>query len=163
MAELQWLTVALGVAVSVMAASHALFHKREPRSAFAWVAICIMWPLAGALLYLIFGKNRIQTRARKLHGATRTEPTLADYHSDLSVASRVLRDDYRGLALLSATASSKPLLTGNTIELLVNGEEAYPEMMAAINGAHKTVYLASYIFDGDGIGERFIDSLVAAE
>jgi cardiolipin synthase len=163
MAHLQWLTVALGVMVSVMAALHALFHKREPRSAFAWVAICLMWPLAGALLYLIFGKNRIQTRARKLHGPSTNEPTLADYHSDVSIASRVLRTGYQGLALLSATASARPLLTGNVIDMLINGEEAYPAMLAAIDQASKTVYLGTYIFDGDGIGQRFIDSLVAAQ
>lgn len=159
---LQWMIFALGVLASVLGALHALFHKRDPRSAFAWVAICLMWPLVGAGLYVLFGKNRIQTRARKLHGAGVTEYNLVDYHTDMSVASRAIDENYRGLAVLSGVTSGRPLLTGTRVELLVNGEEAYPAMLEAIDAATTSVYLASYIFDGGGIGERFIESLAAA-
>lgn len=162
MDDIQWISFALGGLVSVLGAGHALFSKRDPRSAFAWVAICLMWPVAGVLLYAIFGKNRIQTRARQLQGASLTDYNLVDYHTELSVASRALREHYPSLAILSGATSGRPLLAGARVDLLINGEEAYPAMLEAIDQARHSVYLASYIFDGGGIGQCFIDSLSAA-
>lgn len=159
----QWMIFAFGVLASALGALHALFNKRDPRSAFAWVAICLMWPLVGAGLYVLFGKNRIQTRARRLHGTSLTDYDLADYHTDMSVASRAIDEHFRGLAVLSGATSGRPLLTGTEVELLVNGEEAYPAMLAAIEAAQTSVYLASYIFDGGGIGRRFIEALAGAQ
>jgi cardiolipin synthase len=57
----------LSLAGSLYGAAHALLNSRDPRSAAAWVAICVFLPIAGLLLYLAFGKNRIRTRAKRLH------------------------------------------------------------------------------------------------
>jgi cardiolipin synthase len=43
--------------------------------------------------------------------------------------------------------------------MLRNGEEAYPAMIAAIDGATRYVYLCSYIFEGDEVGKQFVDAL----
>jgi cardiolipin synthase len=57
---------AIGFAAATVASLHALHFKRRPQSAFAWIAVCFTLPLLGALLYFLFGINRVQTRARKL-------------------------------------------------------------------------------------------------
>jgi cardiolipin synthase A/B len=49
----------------MLAGGHALLTKRRPRSAFGWIAVCLMFPLAGAALYYLFGINRAQRRARR--------------------------------------------------------------------------------------------------
>ena len=48
----------------------------------------------------------------------------------------------------------RPLLPGNLIAPLVNGVEAYPTMLQAIESATESIGLATYIFDGAGAGER---------
>jgi cardiolipin synthase len=159
---LNWVAVALGIMVSIAGAMHALFNKRDPRSAGAWVAICLMWPLVGAIIYLVFGKNRIKTRARQLHGTAVGPLPAAKFDAQSNDCSQQLRDGYQGLANLSAATSLLPLLGGNRLELLVNGEQAFPAMLDAIDSARHSIYFASYIFDGGGIGRRFIESLAAA-
>src|SRR5512134_2923177 len=57
---------AIGFVAAVSASLHALLNKRRPQSAFGWIALCLALPLAGSLLYYLFGINRVQTRARKL-------------------------------------------------------------------------------------------------
>jgi len=47
-------------------------------------------------------------------------------------------------------------------KVLVNGDEAFPEMLAAIEGARDSVALSSYIFDRDESGLRFVAALGAA-
>src|SRR5271157_2475358 len=42
---------------------------------------------------------------------------------------------------------------------LVNGDEAFPAMLAAIDAARKSISLASYIFDNDASGKQFAAAL----
>jgi cardiolipin synthase len=48
------------------------------------------------------------------------------------------------------------------VRLLVDGGEAYPEMLAAIEGARRTVDLETYMIRADRTGTRFRDALAAA-
>ena len=64
-----------------------------------------------------------------------------------------------GLAHLVGRATGQSLTGGNRIEPLVDGEQAYPAMLAAIESARYSVALASYIFDSQGIGAQFVDAL----
>ncbi|MBB5016600.1 cardiolipin synthase [Rehaibacterium terrae] len=141
-------------AVALAGIGHALVYKRDPRSATLWVLVIGMLPMLGTLLYLLFGINRYQRRARRwrsnvVHGATDSlGPTVPE--------------PLQLLAALGRQATSLPLTSGNRIEPLVNGEQAYPAMLAAIRQASHSVALMSYIFDGQGIGEAFFSALVDA-
>ncbi|HEX9446576.1 MAG TPA: phospholipase D-like domain-containing protein, partial [Dongiaceae bacterium] len=59
--------------------------------------------------------------------------------------------------------TDRPLVAGNAITLLHNGDEAYPAMIAAIDQARTSICLASYIFEDDAAGDSFITALVAAK
>lgn len=67
-----------------------------------------------------------------------------------------------GLARLTEQLTGRPLLGGNSIEPLRNGDEAYPVMLAAIDGARSSVALCSYIFANDSTGAQFVDALERA-
>ena len=68
----------------------------------------------------------------------------------------------RSLATLVGEVTKRPLLDGNTIQPLYGGDEAYPQMLEAIDSARRSVGLASYIFDNDPTGKLFIDALCRA-
>ncbi len=51
---------------------------------------------------------------------------------------------------------------GNSVKLLRNGGEAYPEMLDAIARASTRVWLEMYWFDSDSIGRRFAAELESA-
>jgi cardiolipin synthase len=53
-----------------------------------------------------------------------------------------------------------PAVPGNATELLVDGERAYPAMLAAIAAAERSIVLESYIFRADAAGQRFLAALV---
>ena len=66
------------------------------------------------------------------------------------------------LKMLARTVSrivTQPLTAGNKIEPLVNGDQAFPAMLAAIESAKKSVTLSTYIFDNDASGNQFVDAL----
>jgi cardiolipin synthase len=47
----------------------------------------------------------------------------------------------------------------NRVELLVDGREAFPAMLAAIGGARRSILFEMYWFDSDRIGQRFAGAL----
>jgi len=53
-------------------------------------------------------------------------------------------------------------LSGNTLTTFVYGEHLFESMLSAIDGASDHVYLASYIWKGDEVGQRFKQAVVAA-
>ena len=59
------------------------------------------------------------------------------------------------LARVVGEVVGKPLLSGNRIEPLLNGDETYPAMLEAIRNAKQTVSFLTYIFDRDEIGLEF--------
>lgn len=65
------------------------------------------------------------------------------------------------LRLLAEQAFSRvagaPLVAGNRVELLRNGEENYPAWLAAIESARERVNFESYIIHDDAVGRRFAD------
>ena len=48
---------------------------------------------------------------------------------------------------ISCAMTRRPIVGGNTIELLRNGEQAYPAMLAAIDKAQTSLFLSTYIFE----------------
>ena len=52
-----------------------------------------------------------------------------------------------------------PLIAGNSIKSLRNGAEIFPEMLAAIQSARKTINFETYIYWSGDIGKRFSDAL----
>ncbi|HXF44920.1 MAG TPA: phospholipase D-like domain-containing protein, partial [Burkholderiaceae bacterium] len=160
MADQSWTAVVvtgLSVAVALLAAGHAVIYKRDPRSATLWVLLIALLPLGGPLLYLLFGVNRTQRRAQRW----RAEPPIRQPAEPTTAADAP--DDWRGVARLVERATTLPLTAGNRVEPLAGGAEAYPAMLEAIDRARHSVALATYIFDGDGIGERFVGALAQAQ
>ena len=150
-------------ALSFIAAGHALLYKRDSRSALGWMSLSLTLPLFGPFLYWFLGVNRISRRARIWHNSGRRISGMDIYptqeqeteSAQLPPEARHLRD----LRFLADHVVQTRLREGNRITPLVDGEEAYPEMLAAIARARESINLSSYIFDADEIGAEFVTHL----
>ena len=60
-------------------------------------------------------------------------------------------------ALLNAQATG-----GNSYQVLTNGDQIFPSMLAAINGAKRRISFESYIYEEGTVGQQFTDALEAA-
>lgn len=54
-----------------------------------------------------------------------------------------------------------PLIAGNRVTLLLDGDGTYPAMLEAIEGARHHIHLETYIMLDDDVGNRFADALIA--
>ncbi|HSM91614.1 MAG TPA: phospholipase D-like domain-containing protein [Anaeromyxobacteraceae bacterium] len=157
-----WETIAgaLVLAASLLAAGHAVLHKRDVRAAIGWVAVILLTPAFGASAYFLFGVNRIRRRALALGpGGLRARPVEPPGQPLRLPASAHHLDR---LARFGDQVVRNPLVHGSRITLLPGGGAAYPEMLAAIEGAQRTVTLSTYIFDRGVVGDAFIAALARA-
>lgn len=53
-----------------------------------------------------------------------------------------------------------PILEGNKVQLLKNGDEIFPAMLEAIRGAQQTITFETYIYWSETIGREFTDALM---
>ncbi len=155
------ITFSLAFAASV----HAVLRRRNPHAALYWLLVAWVFPLVGPFLYYFFGINRVQRRAARLR--RRRNPRAPSPYLILSSSIEETSISYEMRHLLSLcrvveNAVKLPLTRGNDITPLINGEEAFPAMLTAIDRAEKSVALSTYIFDGDEMGRRFIDALARA-
>ena len=153
--------VAVWLGPACLAAGHAIIYKRDPRSAIIWVFVSFTLPIIGPCLYWGLGINRIKRRAAR-HLGRRTKPFDLPHLGDVRGSGRTHQEAVGHLVSLRTVAdrvTRLPMLPGNTILPLHNGERAYPRMLDAIAEAERSVTLASYIFDWDDVGHEFADAL----
>ena len=134
---------------------HVLLNKRDVRATVVWLVTIWFLPLLGSLLYVVLGVNRIQRRARKLLGVKKpSATTICNSIEELKPGGL---QQLRLLARMVDSVSGRALTNGNQIEPLVNGDEAFPLMLEAIESATTSISLTTYIFDNDPLGRKFVD------
>ncbi len=143
----------LAVAVTL----HALRTKREIGAAIGWIGLTWLAPLCGTFLYVTLGINRVRRLAKRLSNA-RPWSKRRDIDEEIPK----LEGDLGPLVEAVQRLSGRPLLKGNAVLCLHDGDNAYPVMLEAIAEAGRSVLLSSYIFRDDRIGVGFIDAIVAA-
>jgi cardiolipin synthase len=143
----------------LLASGHALLHKRDTRSATIWVSVIWFLPALGPLLYLALGVNRLRRRAVQL-GVHKT--FSRDIPENLGESEHDGAEHLKHIARVVSRLARQPLTAGNKIEPLVNGDAAFPAMLAAIESAQKSISLCSYIFDNDASGQKFVAALQRA-
>ena len=136
---------------------HALLYKRDSRAAMGWIMACIFVPYGGPVAYFLFGINRVKTRARDIK---RHLFNIEYEGSGKNLAPKSTEET--GLTSIGFRITGRPLSTGNRVQTLYNGDEAYPAMLDAINGAEEEVLFTSYILKSDQTGQAFIDALKSA-
>ncbi|MBX3744963.1 MAG: PLDc N-terminal domain-containing protein [Verrucomicrobiae bacterium] len=148
--------LAVGLILAIWASGHALAYKRDPRAATLWIGLVWLLPVVGALLYSILGVNRIRRWAVSLRAdmqrVAAEEPTARCRAEQLTELLGDGREHLEDLARTVDRVASRPLVRGNRVEPLIDGDEAFPFLLEAIRGAQRSIAVCTYIFDADAVG-----------
>ncbi|MEI6808875.1 MAG: phospholipase D-like domain-containing protein, partial [bacterium] len=146
-----------------LVSAHCLQRRRESTSALLWIVIAWSIPVFGAVVYLIFGVDRVHDKGFQKHLAD--QRLLAARKSTVSLQKRVIDPpDSFSKDINRAMDSMFPdhlLMGGNEIVPLVDGDEAFPQMMEAIRKAEHSINLVTFIIDDDEVGRSILDLLAA--
>ena len=144
--------------IAVPLCGHVLLRKDQEPVAVGWIALILLSPFVGSALYGLFGINRLERKARKLRGQA---DIAAGKIATLSASVDRTKTDPRILRI-AVSVTDLPFVAGNSVEPLVNGDQAYPAMLAAIANAKESIALSTYIFDSDATGQNFVTALSQA-
>ncbi|EFM58970.1 cardiolipin synthase [Brucella sp. BO3] len=152
----------LSIVLGAIAAIHATMTKEEVRTAIGWVGVIVLSPIVGAVVYAIAGVNRIRRSTLSYQRANLSN--IALYHlSHFDTTNDRVRAafgrQFGAMKILGDAVSLYDFTSGNTIEMLETGDEAYAAMLGAIGRAERSIVLETYIFDHDAIGKKFADAL----
>jgi cardiolipin synthase len=144
----------------------AVLRKRHAPAVVGWVGLAWLAPISGAIAYFLLGINRIQRSANRLERHVAAATASQASRQAVAVEPPAALDPGHlampGLLRLGERVTRRPLYLGNSVEPLVDGDAAYPVMLAAIDGATRSVSLVSYIFDNDFAGQAFRAALARA-
>lgn len=171
MLDIPWQTLATvlttvgGYALAFVLIPRIVMDRREAGATLAWILVIAFLPYAGALLYFLIGRTRIWRRRRKrgrahdaflrvLGGLPRTAAAC-----DAKAMLPELPGPAGEIARVGACLGGSPVLAGNRVEVLIDGEKTYDRMEEAIRSARHHVHMMSYIFREDPAGVRFRDAL----
>jgi cardiolipin synthase len=154
----------IALIVCAVTAVHAIMTKSDVRAAVSWIAIIILMPLVGALLYAIFGISRIRiTRLmRRRSAATGAISSTIGSEGPIHGITVGVPPHFTPMTQLGDAVAESPLVVGNHVKPFESGDDAYEAMLAAIDRANRSILLETYIFDIDAIGRRFVERLAAA-
>ncbi|HMP83468.1 MAG TPA: phospholipase D-like domain-containing protein [Verrucomicrobiota bacterium] len=146
---------------AALASVHALLNKRDSRAAVLWLGFIWLLPLFGPILYLSLGVNRVNRRVKPLRSQTHLASPRA-VPRDMGEFHIHEAQHLRTLSRAVENVTRRPLLPGNRVEPLINGDQAFPAMLEAIDAATTSISLVTYIFDRDASGLEFADALARA-
>ena len=155
---IHWVTiiVVLHIGLSIMTSLHVLLFKENERTSLAWIGLVIFSPVVGSLFYWLFGINRIKRSAQKKH----PQILKQDFRSQ-EKPNKIphLPNHWHPAIIAGHTIHPVDYVSDNSVEPLINGDTAYPEMIQSIHCAKRYIVLSSYIFDCDSLGRQFVNAL----
>ena len=141
----------------ILVAAHCLQRRRESTSALLWLFIAWSIPLLGALIYLVFGIDRVVDKGFLKHRADQRllsarRATISRHAGVIQLADPFSIDINRAM---DSMFPDHPLMGGNHIVPLLDGDEAFPKMLEAISKAERNINLMTFIIDDDAVGRKF--------
>ena len=172
-----WSWVSLGYAVHIVGflfvLYHTLRHRREPSSTMLWILLAWSVPIIGTLIYISFGIRYVppkrwekQVTNDKLLKELQQRESAGlpmNYWRSIHDAAATIPPEQPARDFnhtMDKMLSDYPLLGGNRISTLVDGDQAFPSMMKAIREAKDHVHLQTFILADDKTGHEFLDLLV---
>jgi cardiolipin synthase len=143
-----------------------LYDTHSSTKTIAYLLLCLFLPVFGIIFYLAFGinywKNKLysQKMNENLKMLNELKKKIPEY-SKCTIDPKHLGDESAELASMLLKDLHSPLTRNNKVDLLVNGEEKFPELMKSLKAAKHHIHIEYYIFEQDEIGTAIIEILIA--
>jgi len=163
---LTWIVPVVTILVQglgVFFALRAVMVARTPQSAIGWGLALLIFPWLVIPLFLIFGESRFSGYI--LAGSGKVPELDAARSKILTALSEhriALPVKYRDMQELAEELRKIPVVTGNRTKLLVDGEETFAAIFAALEAAQTYAVVQFYVFHDDQLGRKMKSVLLAA-
>lgn len=145
-------------ALGLLHCLHVLIHVRSSQGAIAWMLAFFVMPWVAIPFYWVTGRTRFEGYVRARRSG----------EGELRDISKEMRQKLEKFALPPDEAFGRaaeflgglPFTKGNSIDLLIDGEETFPALFEAISKAEEYLLINFYIVKNDVVGTRFKEALI---
>ncbi|HSH51687.1 MAG TPA: cardiolipin synthase, partial [Bacteroidales bacterium] len=165
--SMKWLLILeiIYVVIIILVVFRVLYDTRSGVKALAYILFIVLVPFFGIFFYFFFGINY---RKRKLYSRKIVEDEVLHQkilthvwnYSEQVLHSGLISSEHLNLARFIRNSSSSPLTGNNSVKLLLNGEEKFPELLNALKNAKSHIHLEYYIYENDETGNSIADMLI---
>lgn len=165
---MKWMTVieVVYIIIVILVCLRIIYDTRSSSKTLAYLLLAIFVPVLGILFYFIFGVNY---RKRIIYSKKliEDEERLKEVNDRTVILTKrnlkrnaVNVGNAQSLVSLLMNDNLSPLTSGNSVKLLINGEEKFPEVLEVLSQAKHHIHLEYYIYEDDIIGNRIKDILI---
>lgn len=141
-----------GLLLAFFAIARVLGEKRQPSNTMAWLLVIVLIPYVGVPLFLLLGGRKLRrVAARKSRLVPRLKHTIETAGDPLLIDSPTVQT-------ITAAGGAEPI-TGNSIQFITTGEEAFERLETEILRARQSIDITIFILGRDETGKRLVQLL----
>ncbi|HEX2926914.1 MAG TPA: cardiolipin synthase [Ruminiclostridium sp.] len=160
------LSIIIIIANSIFIITAILFERKKPIRALSWILALTLLPVAGFVLYLVFGRP-INFKKKKFHIKNHKDVeysreiyrTLGKVSYDETMFSEPYNDYVKQLINFNINLSQSPFTNDNRVEIFTKTQEKYDALLRDIEGAETSIHMLYFIIKNDSIGSKIINAL----
>ena len=152
----EYITLALSVA-AVLLVLFIIIKRDETAYKILWLLVILTVPVAGALLYLLFGNRRtarpLRKRLRRVQEAGQPAPLPCGgtpFEGEKRMEQTVRWLEHK---------TGYPLMRAEDVRYYPLGDAMYPDMLTDLRAAKKTIYLEYFIIEPGEMWQSIVDIL----
>jgi cardiolipin synthase len=165
---MDWLIVAeiIYVIIVFLVCLQIIYDTQSTTKTLAYLLFTVFVPFFGIGFYFFFGINY---RNRKMYSkkifrnadlARRLREELYHYTKLIFDESDAAVLNNKELAFMLLKDTTSPLTSNNSVKLLINGENKFPEVLKALQQARNHIHIEYYIYEDDEIGTEIGEVLI---
>jgi cardiolipin synthase len=160
------LGIVIYIAILILVCLRIVFETQSTNKTLAYLLFAFFIPVIGILFYVTFGINywRIKRYSKKSEADQRIlqqlKNSISEYNAVTLEPGKAHADENGELAAMLIKDLGSPLTKNNKVELLVNGENKFPNLMQAIEEATHHIHIEYYIYEYDNTGTPLVELLI---
>lgn len=152
--------------VLILVCLRIIYDTRSTTKTLAYLLFAIFVPFAGMIFYFFFGINY---RTKKMYSKKLIENESLSKELEMhlySYSKKIYNENYaalqtnKELAYMLVRESKSPLTGNNSVKILVNGENKFPEVLKALQEAKHHIHIEYYIYEDDETGRAIENILI---
>lgn len=161
------MSIILGLVVIILilnilfSLSLIFIERKDPTTTWAWLLIVMILPGLGFIIYVLLGQNlsRQKIFKKKIKSDENKRRNLSDKYEINDDDCYDVRERFLDLINMNFNHSGARFTNNNRVNVYVNGEDKFKQLIEDIKNAKKYIHIEYYIFKSDILGKTIIDEL----
>jgi len=140
---------------------HAIMSTRTAQGAIAWAVSLNTFPYVAVPAYWVLGRSRFQGYVTARQAKLEEVDEVAEAAARKVLEHRLPPDQIGQAARAAERLAGIPFLTGNSVDLLVDGDATFDSILEGIDAAREYILFQFFIVHDDEIGREVQSRLIA--